>query len=69
MDEAFCVECVQGALQAEGIPEVFNTDQGSQLTGEAYTGVLKPHEIKISIDGKGRALDNVMIERLWHTVK
>ena len=69
MDEAFCVECLKDALEAEGEPEIFNTDQGSQFTGEAFTGVLKAHEIKISMDGKGRALDNVMIERLWRTVK
>lgn len=69
MDDAFCVECLEEALQAEGIPEIFNTDQGSQFTGEAFTGTLKAHDIKISMDGKGRALDNVMIERLWRTVK
>lgn len=69
MDEAFCVECLEEALEAEGVPEIFNSDQGSQFTGEAFTGVLKAHEVKISMDGKGRALDNVMIERLWRTVK
>ena len=52
MDEAFCLECLEQALQAEGIPEIFNTDQGSQFTGEAFTGVPKAHEIKISMDGK-----------------
>jgi putative transposase len=69
MDDSFCIECLKDALQAEGIPEIFNTDQGSQFTGKDFTGVLKAHEIKISMDGKGRALDNVMIERLWRTVK
>ena len=69
MDESFCVECLEEALQAEEAPEIFNSDQGSQFTGEAFTGVLKKHETKISMDGKGRALDNVMIERLWRTVK
>ena len=69
MDEAFCVECLEEALEAEGVPEIFNSDQGSQFTGEAFTGVLKARGIKISMDGKGRALDNVMIERLWRTVK
>jgi len=69
MDESFCVDCLQEALKAEEGPEIFNTDQGSQFTGNAFTGVLKDHEIKISMDGKGRALDNVMIERLWRTVK
>ena len=69
MDEAFCVECLEEALELEGKPEIFNSDQGSQFTGEAFTGTLKAHGIKISMDGKGRALDNVMIERLWRTVK
>ena len=69
MDDAFCVECLKEALQAEGTTEIFNTNQGSQFTGKDFTGVLKAHEIKISMDGKGRALDNVMIERLWRTVK
>jgi len=69
MDEAFCVECLEEALEAEGTPEIFNSDQGSQFTGEAFTGVLKAHGVRISMDGKGRALDNVMIERLWRTVK
>ena len=69
MDDSFCIECLKDALQAEGIPEIFNTDQGSQFTGKDFTGVLKAHKIKISMDGKGRALDNVMIERLWRTVK
>lgn len=69
MDKSFCIECLEDALQKEGNPEIFNTDQGSQFTSEAFTKVLKSHEIKISMDGKGRALDNVMIERLWRTVK
>jgi putative transposase len=69
MDESFCVECLEEALEAEGVPEIFNSDQGSQFTGEAFTGVLKARGIKISMDGKDRALDNVMIERLWRTVK
>lgn len=69
MDEAFCVECLEEALELENKPEIFNTDQGSQFTGEAFTGVLRAHDIRISMDGKGRALDNVMIERLWRTVK
>lgn len=69
MDEAFFVECLEEALEAEGVPEIFNSDQGSQFTGTAFTKVLRDHGIKISMDGKGRALDNVMIERLWRTVK
>ena len=51
------------------IPEIFNTDQGSQFTSQAFTEVLEKHHIKISIDGKGRWMDNVFIERLWRTVK
>jgi putative transposase len=51
------------------VPEIFNTDQGCQFTSEAFTGVLKQHDIAISMDGRGRALDNVFIERLWRSVK
>ena len=69
IDTHFCVECLQEALSLEGTPDIFNTDQGSQFTSEAFTQVLKDKGIKISMDGKGRALDNVMIERLWRTVK
>ncbi len=69
LDAAFCVESLEEAIELEGIPEIFNTDQGSQFTGEAFTGKLKGHGIRISMDGKGRALDNRMIERLWRTVK
>jgi putative transposase len=69
LDTAFCIECLEDALEAEDRPEIFNTDQGCQYTSEAFTGVLKSHDIRISMDGKGRALDNVMIERLWRTVK
>lgn len=57
------------ALEAEEKPEIFNTDQGCQYTSGALTDVLKSHEIDISMDGKGRALDNVMIKRLWRTIK
>ncbi len=69
LDKASCIECLEDALDKEGVPEIFNTDQGSQFTSEDFTGVLKSHGVKISMDGKGRALDNVMIERLWRTVK
>lgn len=69
LDESFCVECLKEALQKEDTPEIFNTDQGSQFTGEAFTTVLKDAGIRISMDGRGRALDNRMIERLWRTVK
>jgi putative transposase len=52
-----------------GAPEIFNTDQGSQFTSEDFTGVLKQHDIRISMDGKGRWVDNVFVERLWRSVK
>lgn len=68
LDTAFCVEALEGAL-ARGRPEIFNTDQGSQFTSRAFTSVLQANRIAISMDGRGRALDNVFIERLWRTVK
>jgi putative transposase len=52
-----------------GYPEIFNTDQGSQFTSNEFTGILKGKEIKISMDGRGRALDNIFVERLWRSVK
>ncbi len=69
LDSGFCVDCLEQALQTYGAPEIFNTDQGCQFTSEAFTGVLKTHGIAISMDGRGRALDNVFVERLWRTVK
>ena len=69
MDDGFCVSALERALRLNGKPEIFNTDQGSQYTGTAFTGVLKSHGIRISMDGKGRAMDNIMVERLWRTVK
>ncbi|MDP7179482.1 MAG: IS3 family transposase [Verrucomicrobiota bacterium] len=68
MENLFCVDALEGALRL-GQPEIFNTDQGAQFTSEAFTGVLLAKEIAISMDGRGRALDNVFIERLWWTVK
>ena len=68
LDADFCVEALEEALGKE-TPEVFNTDQGSQFTGEAFTGLLKSHGVRISMDGKGRYADNLFIERLWRTVK
>jgi putative transposase len=65
----FCVEALQEALLRFGRPEVFNTDQGSQFTAEVFTDVLKNHDIAISMDGKGRWVDNVFVERLWRSVK
>lgn len=69
MDDSFCVSALERALHQYGRPEIFNTDQGAQYTGAAFTGVLKDYEVKISMDGKGRAMDNIMIERLWRSVK
>lgn len=64
-----CVDTLNVAIEKYGVPEIFNTDQGSQFTSEDFTAVLKKNDIKISMDGKGRAIDNVFIERLWRTVK
>ena len=69
LDTAFCVEAVEEALGRYGKPEIFNTDQGCQFTSAAFTGLLQAHGIRISMDGRGRWLDNVFIERLWKTVK
>ena len=70
MDADFCVECLTEALQRYGTPEIVNTDQGSQFTGDKWINVLKAAgNIKISMDGRGRALDNIFVERLWRTVK
>lgn len=69
MDSHFCVEALEEALENHGIPEIVNTDQGSQFTSEAFIEVLKDNDIQISMDGKGRWLDNVFIERLWRSVK
>jgi putative transposase len=69
LDSSFCVECLESALQMHGTPEIFNTDQGCQFTSTAFTDVLKLHDIKISMDGRGRALDNIFVERLWRSLK
>lgn len=69
LDSGFCVDCLEQALQAYGTPEIFNTDQGCQFTSEAFTGALKARGIAISMDGRGRALDNIFVERLWRSVK
>ena len=68
LDADFCVDALEEAL-SKGKPEIFNTDQGSQFTGEAFIGLLKKHGIRISMDGKGRYADNIFVERLWPTVK
>ena len=69
MEAAFCVEALEDALARYGKPEIFNTDQGSQFTGAAFTGVLIKNGIAISMDGKGAWRDNVFVERLWRSVK
>jgi putative transposase len=69
MEAAFCVETLEDALAKYGKPDIFNTDQGSQFTCPAFIGVLKTHDIKISMDGKGAWRDNVFVERLWRSVK
>ena len=68
LDAGFCIEALEEALK-KGMPGIFNTDQGVQFTGEAFTGILKEHSIKISFDGKGSYNDNLFAERLWRTVK
>ena len=69
MDASFCQEALREALQKYGRPEIFNTDQGSQFTSPQFTGILRANDIAISMDGRGRALDNVFIERLWRSTK
>ena len=69
MEAAFCVDCLEEALRRHGRPEVFNSDQGSQFTCDAFIGVLKREGITISMDGRGRVFDNIFVERLWRNVK
>lgn len=69
MDTTFCVEALREALMRYGPPEIFNSDQGSQFTSTDFTQVLKDYQVRISMDGKGRALDNIFVERLWRSVK
>jgi putative transposase len=69
MDASFCVDCLEDALREHGTPEVFNSDQGSQFTSAAFTDVLKREGVSVSMDGRGRALDNIFVERLWRNVK
>jgi len=69
METDFCIEAVEEAIQRHGTPGIFNTDQGSQFTSEAFTGKLLNHNIRISIGGKGAWRDNVFVERLWKSVK
>jgi len=69
MEAAFCVEALEEALARHGKPDVFNTDQGSQFTGQDFTGVLLKAGVAISMDGKGAWRDNVFVERLWRSIK
>jgi putative transposase len=69
LEPDFCVQVLQEALSRYGCPKIFNTDQGSQFTSEAFTKVLKDNDIAISMDGRGRCQDNIFIERLWWTIK
>jgi putative transposase len=69
LDATFCIEAVEEAIARYGKPDIFNTDQGSQFTSIAFTGLLMKNDIKISMDGKGAWRDNVFVERLWRTIK
>lgn len=69
MDKEWCIDCVNNAIKTYGAPEILNTDQGSQFTSTEFIDNLKSHNIKISMDGKGRATDNAYIERFWRTIK
>ena len=69
MDRSFCISALKRAMRLYGKPEIFNSDQGAQFTCKDFQDVLRDAEVKISMDGKGRALDNVIIERFWRTLK
>ena len=69
LDTSFCIDVLEEAISLYGTPRIFNTDQGSQFTSDGFTGILKKHDIRISMDGRGRWMDNVFIERLWKSVK
>ena len=69
MDSSFCISALERAIRLHGKPDIFNSDQGSQFTSDSFTEVLKSNGIKISMDGKGRWMDNIFIERLWRSVK
>ena len=69
LDSTFCTEATEDAISIYGVPDIYNTDQGCQFTSNSFTGSIEGHGIAISMDGKGRALDNVMIERLWRSLK
>ena len=69
LDSVFCVEALEEALEAHPRPEIFNTDQGSQFTSEAFTGCVEGAGVRVSMDGRGRCMDNIFIERLWRSLK
>ena len=69
LDPSFCIEALEEALATFETPEIFNTDQGVQFTSSGFTDILKSYGVKISMDGKGRCLDNVFVERLWRSLK
>lgn len=69
LDADFCCDALKEAIQAYGVPEIFNTDQGNQFTSFQFTDILKANHSKISMDGKGRWMDNVFVERLWRSLK
>ncbi len=69
MDAVFCVDCLEEALRTHGKPEIFNSDQGAQFTSEAFTNVLTREGMVISSDRRGRVFDNILVERLWRSVK
>jgi putative transposase len=69
LDASFCIEALEEAISKYGTPEIFNTDQGSQFTSEAFIDILNTHGIRISMDSRGRWMDNVFVERLWRSVK
>jgi putative transposase len=69
MESSFCVKALERAIAKYGAPEIFNSDQGAQFTDHRFTGVLERHGVRISMDGKGRCMDNIFIERLWRSVK
>lgn len=69
MSAEWCAEVLEQAIRTHGKPEIFNTDQGSQFTSDVFINLLKSNNIAISMDGRGRALDNIFVERLWRTVK
>ena len=69
LDASFCIDALEEAIRKFGTPDIFNTDQGSQFTSDAFLGILESHGINISMDGRGRWIDSVFVERLWRSVK